>query len=942
MSAAVIGLILLAAFVLCTGITYLWAIFRGLAKTRMRVVLILLSAVLAVISTLIAKSMIATEKVVSGVVVPLLEHMNVEGIGELIGMSETLNEVLLGCIGAIIAPILCLCFFWVWCLITWIAYVIISLCMNEEMKEYDKRFRLKPLRILAWAVGSTLISFAILLIPVSVYSRIAPVIVTELIDAEVVEGEGNQSMQALVDDYIDPINENPMTATYRFLGGDGLDHLITDFKVRGVKTHLEDELGAVASFGCNIYNLSKTELAEYGEHEAIVILAVADSFDRSELLPTIVGEVIYNATDAWIEGEDFLGIQKPNAGELFNPFLDVLFEILHEDSQDTSALQADIRTIANMISTLAKHEIFAHLSDPDALISKLDGAGAINDLVTCLGSNESMKVLIPEITNLGIRAIADTLGIPADSVEIYETFMDDVADDLNELKSLSGEARVDALNEKLAENFDKAGIQVDSEILDCYSVSIANDLLDQAEGDITADDVRAFFVLYAMNAAKDEEEQEKDPTDPVSYSGLFAPTLDADVFKGTVYENMTEEQLAKTGAATLAQVTNRLSTLEGEDIPVQALSIVLSEYTNLLGAENDQLSVLSRINVTSAISTEVIEGTASLQSSEELGKTTMRVTVDMLVVKSKEAAELINSTNLGKEVDVIQAVIRAAGEVLGNTDSIDMSNLNTIASSVGKVLDSLSQSGSFGADQTADLFKAVLQSDQIRKAADLDMETATKLSDKATETPSGETVDYSATLSSVSGSITVVTQMGKGEEIKDEDLVEMIQNLTPSTAGMIEVYVTPGRMVGYGVPEKTAPMSASMLSSIFGYLAEDDVEDFDAEAAALNQMLRIAMSAKESKEKELFGGILPGATETVNTLLGSKAVQHSLVTNMTDGEKVTEFDPFELGSRTQGESAADEVAEFTAALHAYYAQHPETDVLVLEALAATFGITLTF
>lgn len=939
MSAAMIGLIIFGAFLLSVGVTYVWALCRGLAKTRMRVLSILTSAVLAVISTLIAKSMIATEKVVSGIVVPLLEHMNVEGIGELIGMSATLNEVLLGCIGAMIAPILCVCFFWIWSLINWIAFVIVSLCLNEGMKRENAKTSLKPLRILAWAVGSTVISFTILMIPVSVYTRIAPVIVTELIDSGVTQGESKDAMQALVDDYIDPVNENPMTATYRFFGGEGLDHLITDFKVRGTKTHLEDELGAVASFGCNIYRLSQTKLENYGEQEAAVILAVADSFDRSELLPTIVGEVIYNATDSWIKGEDFLGVKKPEAGELFTPFLDVTLEILHQDAQDTPALQADIRTLASMISTLAKHEIFAHLSDPNALIAKLDGAGAINDLVTCLGTNESMKVLIPEITNLGIRAIADTLGIPADSVEIYETFMEDVAGDLNELKSLSGEARVDALNEMLSENFDKAGLKVDAEILDCYSVSIANDLLDQAEGDITADDVRAFFVLYAMNANKEAEEEKKDPTDPVSFNGLFAPTVDADLLKGTVYENMTEEELAKTGAATLAKVTARLSDLEGEDIQVQALSIVLSSYTNLLGAEHKDLAVLSRVNVTSAVSDDVIKSTASLQSADELGKSTMRVTVDLLVVKSKEAAELINSFNLGKEVDVIQSVIKAAGDVLGNANGFDLSNINSIAASVGKVLDALNESGSFGSEQTANLFKAVLQSDQIREAADLDMETATKLSDKATVEVEGK-VDYSSTLQSVSGSITIVTQMGKGEEIKEENLVEMIQNLTPSTAGMIEVYVTADRMMGYGVPAKCAPLSASMISTTFGYLAEDDVEDFDAEAAALNQMLKIAMAARESKEKKLFDGILPGANETVEILLKSKAIQHSLKTNLTDGTKVTEFDPFELGGRLQ--DAPEDVAAFTAALQAYHTANPQTDVLVLEALAAIFGITITF
>lgn len=926
------GFVFLLIFALVFLFSFLFGLIRGVAKMRMRVFTILISFVLALVTTFAAKGAISGEWFITGIVVPLLDNLKIDIVGDLIGMSETLNQVLLGCIGAMLAPLMFLVYFLIWSVITWIVYAIVSLFLGGLMKAHNARLSFRPLRLLGWAVLHAVIVLAVILIPVSVYTTIAPVIVDGLVEAEVIKAN-----DVPVEDVIDPLAESGAVKTFKKLGGEAICTSLTSFDVRGEKTTLENEAGAVTSFACNIYHLSQTELEAYGAREAAVIIAVADSFDKSELLPTIVGEVVFNAAEDWLAGREFLGVPKPDAGELFTPFLDTVLEVFMQDAQNNDALQRDIRTLAEMISTLAKHEVFAHLSDPEALIAKLDGEGAINDLVTCLGKNESMKVLIPEITNLGIRAIADTLGIPADDMALYDTFMGDVADKLNDIKSLPGETqRTEALNAELKSAFDKAGIEVEEEIISCYSTSMINDLLQSEEQELTADDVRAFFILYAMNAEQEAKESEGG-SEPVSATGINKEFL-----AGTVYEHMDDDALAKTGAATLAKVTVKLSAVTGEnaeEITTASVEIIVAAYAEMLGNDSAVIEILAGIQLTEPVKTSAVDATASLQSAEELGKVTTRVTVSDLVVVSKEVAQNITEENLEKEVEVIKSVLGAAGNVLdiGGTNAGEV-DINAIASSVGQVMDALNVAGSFGEEQTSALFTAVLQSDQVRETADLDMKTATELANKATEKGN---VNYTATMNSVSGSITVVTQMGKGEEIKDEDLVEIIRNITPASAAMIEVYVSADRMIGYGVPEKSAPHSASMISSVFSYLANEQIEDFDAEAAALNRILDIAMAAKENTDsKKLFGDILPSADECVNTLMKSKAIQHSLKVNMTDGEKVTVVDPYDFGNKINGDST--EKTEFLTALDVYHAEHPETDPLVLEALAATFGIVVEY
>ncbi len=936
-----------AAAIVLIGIAFLWGLLRGLAKTRLRTILIVVSGVAAVLSTLVAKQFIASEDFVNDVVAPALETFQIAGLDDLLGMSETLNEVLLGCIGAMFAPILCLLFFLVYSIITWVIFAIVSLVMGSSFRRQNERSHLKLVRVLILTVVHALVIVAIYMIPISVYTRIAPIVVDELAAADVFGEAEEDAIQSAVEDYVEPINDSVAVNSYRAMGGDALCNLVTDFEVKGTTTHLEDEVGAVASFGCNIFQLSQTEFQSYSSREAGIILAIADSFDHSELLPTIVGEVIYNASEAWLSGEDFLGVQKPDAGELFDPFFDALLRVLHNDAQNTPALQNDIRTLAQMISTLANHEIFAHLSDIEALMAKLDGAGAVNELITVLGSNDSMKVLIPEITNLGIRAIASTLGIPADATALYDEFMTDVADILNEVKQLEGQARIDRVTEELQSAFETAGIAIEPEMLDCYSASMVNDLVEQAAAaDITAEDVQAFFILYAMNALDEEEEKTEEKqdgaTDPVGMTGTFPlGEEETNPFAGTIYENMTEEELAKTGAAVLANVMTQLTTLTTTDpaqLSQEVSGIVRDAYSELLDGKQETLDAIANVVLTEALSAERLAAAAGMQSPEALSEVTQRVTMEQLLIDAESAAQGITSETLESETKVVESIFAAATQMLGNLDGSTELDLNSLASSVGQVLDALNGAGTFGDEKTSDLFKAVLQSEQVRNTTNMDMATATELANKATE---GD-VDYVKTMQTVSGSVSVVTKLGSGETINEEELVELIQTLTPQTAGMIEVYVTPARMVGFGLPEQYAQVSSKMIASVFGYLAEDAATNFDAEAKALNHMLTIAMSAKSNSQsgKPLFGGILPSAEETVSTLMSSNAIGYSLISVLTDGTKVTSNDPFGLASRMVPNSV--EEIEFTNAIRAYHQAHPETNVLVLEALAATFGMTMSF
>ena len=333
-----------------------------------------------------------------------------------------------------------------------------------------------------------------------------------------------------------------------------------------------------------------------------------------------------------------------------------------------------------------------------------------------------------------------------------------------------------------------------------------------------------------------------------------------------------------------------------------------------------------------------------MKSSDDLKETTTVVTLNDLLIDTKAAAENMDGDAVVQEAASIETIFSTAGSLLnsisGGTSEI---NITDVASSMGTILDSLQQTGSFGEEKTANLFTAVMQSNTVRESVGLDMKTATEMANKATEGDS----NYSKTMSTVAGSVTLVDQLKNGKDVSNDELVKLIRDLTPQTAAMLKIFMTGDRMISFGVPAKNAGMTAELVSSVFTYMSREDLADYNAEAKALNQVLNVALAAKDSGEKQLFSssaeaddGMLPTAEETVNILLNSQAIDYALVEALTDGEKVTNFDPYGLGESHPEDSA--EYQAFETAIREHHEEHPQTNTLIYEALMALFGMQISF
>lgn len=926
------NLILLVAVLVILAINVLFGMLRGLAKSRIRGICIVASGFFAICATLVLKSSINSEDFIEAIL-PWLRDQGQENIKQLLEISPTLNEIVLKCASSLVAPLLTLIFFLIAAFVSWVVYLVLALVLGDFLRKQNEKAMFRLPRALIWGALQGIVTVALVMMPVSAYLDLAPRIMDAVEETQVLDDATEDTVKTVMDDVVDPMNEGPVMTVYRGLGGKTMTCMVTDFKIAGERTHLNEEIDSVAAFACNIVRLTKTEFAEYSSDEAIVIVAIADSFEESVLLPAIAGEVIFGVTDAWLNGEAFLGLEKPVAegemGEVTDEFLTALIRILHADARNYPALQSDIRTVAEMVASLANHEIFATIDDPNALLGALSESGVMKELIVAVGENGSMKILIPQITNMGVRSVAIALEVPKNKAAVYHSLLEELTDSIDNVNRISAEkARIKLLSTYLIDTFDDTNLALPKELADCIAVAIDRDLMRASIAkELTTDDVAAFFKVYSA-AANGETTFEK----------INAKTE----YASTVYADMTAKQLANSGAAALANAMKKISTLEVNDtFDAKVKETLFQAFAMTESTDSDIANILSDVKLKAPVKPEEIDALATLASPDHF--TTDFVTLEELLVDPEAVVEKLNSETLHAEAEAIDSIFASVEGLLASKEGEDP-ELTDIAETIGAVLDSLKMGAIYGEEMTAKLFTAVLQSKTIRDAASLSLTTATEMAKKAT---SGD-VNYTETFVSIARSVNVLTEMGKnGNEVKQEDLVQLVENINPQSAGMLEVYVSAERIEDYGVSSKYAGMSADLLSSTFGYMADNELEDPEAEAAALNRVMDIAISANShSSGKQLFSdgereGILPSATETVDTLLASESVIHSLRENILDenGNVIEEKkDAFDLGRKIDENSA--EYKELVEALDASYAKEPtEENKQTLTALAALFGVT---
>ena len=307
---------------------------------------------------------------------------------------------------------------------------------------------------------------------------------------------------------IESVNKAPLTVVYRTLGGNAFCRSLTTFRVSGEKTTLPDEVDAIGRFVADVGALTEEELADFNEQQTQALRHMVDCFEDSKLLPAVAGELVYGATDAWLDEDGngrFLGLECPDIEQggpaIFTDLFEHILEIFHTDARNPDVLCANLDTLADILDVMVRDGVLANLgSDPDAVTQQLTKGSTVAALIAEMEKNKNFEPLIDDITTIGMRAIGSTLQASTMDPEAFGRYTGEIADTLNNIRG--GTATEDEQKAALTEAMRRAysantseELPLDDSVLELY----ADVLLGSFEDDdtVTSDDVAALFEAYA-------------------------------------------------------------------------------------------------------------------------------------------------------------------------------------------------------------------------------------------------------------------------------------------------------------------------------------------------------------------------------------------------------------------------------------------------------------
>ena len=311
---------------------------------------------------------------------------------------------------------------------------------------------------------------------------------------------------------IDSINRAPLTVVYRTLGGNAFCRSLTTFRVTDEKTTLAEEVDSIGHFIANVGTLTEEEIPNFGDEQTQALRNMVDCFADSKLLPTVAGELVYGATDAWLEEDGtgrFLGVERPDieqdGPEIFTDLYIHVLEIFHTDARNTEALCANLYTVAGILDVMVQDDVLANIgSDPDELTWQLTHGSTVSLLIAELEKNARFEPLVEDITTIGMRAIGSTIQASSLDPEAFQKYTGTIADTLNEVRGGTATneeqkaALCNAMREAYTANTEEE-LLLDDGVLNLYADVLLESFADTDT--VTAEDVVVLFEAYTGERA---------------------------------------------------------------------------------------------------------------------------------------------------------------------------------------------------------------------------------------------------------------------------------------------------------------------------------------------------------------------------------------------------------------------------------------------------------
>lgn len=192
---------------------------------------------------------------------------------------------------------------------------------------------------------------------------------------------------------------------FRFTGvdaaGRGLFNKLSTVNQNGLTVNLTEECVNVI----NIYNIYKENFVEEKidlskESDVEALQEIYGAAKNSEVLRTVIVDIIPNMASKWTNGEKFIGMDIPVSGDMKEIMVDVL-EVFN--TKEFSILDRNISVMFDSIEVANKYEIISSINNGKGFLDVIDTDGFVYEEIKTLSSTPELKKQLPEIMTTTVK-----------------------------------------------------------------------------------------------------------------------------------------------------------------------------------------------------------------------------------------------------------------------------------------------------------------------------------------------------------------------------------------------------------------------------------------------------------------------------------------------------------------------------------------------------------
>ncbi len=244
-------------------------------------------------------------------------------------------------------------------------------------------------------------------------------------------------------------------------------------------------------------------------------------------------------------------------------------------------------------------------------------------------------------------------------------------------------------------------------------------------------------------------------------------------------------------------------------------------------------------------------------------------------------------------------------------------SISAVLSTIGKLLDNLSETEMVGKGVVDKLVVVMFQSEKVTGSLPLNTVEATKFVDSLVSGSEGEGKGYETVMGGIADMVDVLGNLSSTESADDpiEAVTETLKNITPESAEALKHFATTDFVKDIGVGEESSEGVANVLGNLFDELAtakdEDGLglsdEEYAEEAEKISNLLDVTMSITDGTSDTSDVAI----ESYVNDVMDSKILTNTIINSVYDEEGNLKNDPL----NTEIELSGDEKTELGDSLN---------------------------